>query len=74
MPKLYTLDGRPQTWRALLERNRAHWETHNRDGSLRVVSSASCGHCVMGRHGKCSGDHSGYNHQSVCGCACRRAA
>ncbi len=73
-PRLYTLDDRPQTWPELLERNRAHWETYNPDGSLRVVLPVSCGECARGSHGNCTGDHSGYSHQTVCGCACRRAA
>ncbi len=39
MPTLLHLDGRPQTWAELHERNRAYWATHDREGKMAMYPS-----------------------------------
>ncbi len=74
MPRLLNLDGSAQTWAELHERNRVYWETHQRDGELKVVPRLRCTWCRRKRHYLCSEDQSGMDHRTVCECECRKVA
>ncbi len=74
MSALLNLDGRPQTWAELHERNRAYWARYGQDEKPKVQVRIRSSECIHGRHPKCSGRMRTMNHYGRCGCECHEAA
>jgi hypothetical protein len=71
--QLQNPDGTPLSWPEALERNRRYWETHERDGEVKVDPPAPTSRaCAARRHSKCSGFNGHHRNENrvMCGCGC----